>query len=89
MFVKICYSDGHFDLGYFDKYTFCKFEDTVTNEEISKIGLQITKQYCESRGVDIKEEEKFLGKKWEYGYGWREADADEIEEDNCIDYTKH
>ena len=88
MFVKICYSKGHFDLGYFDQYTFCKVEDTATDEEIVKICLQITKKYCESCGVNIKQEEKWLGKKWKYGCGWRKADQDEVEENNCIDYTK-
>jgi len=89
MFVKFCYSSSHFDLGYFDKYTFGKFEDTATDKEISKICLQIAKQYCKKCGVDIKQEEKRLGKKWDYGCAWRKADEDEVEEDNCTDYTKH
>jgi len=86
MFVRFDYSAGYCGT---DAYTFGKFEDTATDDEITEIAIQIVQQHCESYGIDIEQEEEKSGVEWEYDFYWQVAQADEVEENNCTDYTKY
>lgn len=70
-----------------DSYEFGKFDDDITEEEISDIAQQICEQWCESCGVDIEAEEEESGVEYEYDYSWKFVDYDKVEENSLIDYT--
>ena len=50
-FVRFDYSAGMCGT---DSYEFGKFDDDITEEEISDIAEQICEQWCETYGVDIE-----------------------------------
>ena len=58
-FVRFDYSAGMCGT---DSYEFGKFDDDITEEEISDIAEQICEQWCETYGVDI--EAKQLVSQW-------------------------
>ena len=71
-----------------DSYEFGKFDDDITEEEISDVAQQICEQWCESYGIDVESEEEESGIEYEYDYSWKFVDYDEVEEDNLTDYTR-
>lgn len=83
-FVRFDYSAG---MCCTDSYEFGKFDDDITEEEISDVAQQICEQWCESYGIDVESEEEESGVEYEYDYSWKFVDYDEIEEDNLTDYT--
>ena len=84
-FVRFDYSAGMCGT---DSYEFGKFDDDITEEEISDVAQQICEQGCESYGVDVESEEEESGIEYEYDYSWKFVDYDEVEEDNLTDYTR-
>ena len=82
-FVRFDYSAGMCGT---DCYEFGKFDDDITEEEISDVAQQICEQWCESYGVDVETEEE-SGVEYEYDYSWKFVDYDEVEENNLTDYT--
>ena len=83
-FVRFDYSAGMCGT---DSYEFGKFDDDITEEEISDVAQQICEQWCESYG-DVESEEEESGIEYEYDYSWKFVDYDEVEEDNLTDYTR-
>ena len=51
-----------------DSYEFGKFDDDITEEEISDVAQQICEQWCESYGIDVESEEEESGIEYEYDY---------------------
>ena len=84
-FVRFDYSAGMCGT---DCYEFGKFDNDITEEEISDVAEQICEQWCESYGVDVEVEDEESGVEYEYDYSWKFVDYDEIEENNLSDYTR-
>ena len=84
-FVRFDYSAGMCGT---DSYEFGKFDDDITEEEISDVAQQICEQWCESYDIDVESEEEESGIEYEYDYSWKFVDYDEVEEDNLSDYTR-
>lgn len=84
-FVRFDYSAGMCGT---DSYEFGKFDDDITEEEISDVAQQICEQWYESYGIDVESEEEESGIEYEYDYSWKFVDYDEVEEDNLTDYTR-
>lgn len=84
-FVRFDYSAGMCGT---DCYEFGKFDDGITEEEISDVAQQICEQWCESYGIDVESEEEESGVEYEYDYSWKFVDYDEVEENNLSDYTR-
>ena len=84
-FVRFDYSAGMCGT---DCYEFGKFDDDITEEEISDVAQQICEQWCESYGIDVESEEEESGVEYEYDYSWKFVDYDEVEENNLSDYTR-
>lgn len=84
-FVRFDYSAGICGT---DSYEFGKFDDDITEEEISDVAQQICEQWCESYGIDVESEEEESGVEYIYDYFWKFVDYDEVEENNLSDYTR-
>lgn len=84
-FVRFDYSAGMCGT---DSYEFGKFDDDITEEEISDVAQQTCEQQCESYDIDVESEEEESGIEYEYDYSWKFVDYDEVEENNLTDYTR-
>jgi hypothetical protein len=83
-FVRFDYSAG---LCGTEGYEFGRFDDDITEEEISDVAQQICETWCESYGINVEAEEEESGVEYEYDYSWKFVGYDEVEEYDLVDYT--
>lgn len=81
-YIRFDYSAGFCGT---DTYEFGKFEDTVTDEEIGEIAEELCQNHCEMYGIYDDEESDVEP---ELDYSWKEVPIEEVEQNNCTDYTK-
>lgn len=80
-YIRFDYSAGFCGT---DTYEFGKFEDSVANDEIDDIAEQLCENHCEMYGIYEEDEDV----EPELNFSWKEVPIEEVEQNNCTDYTK-